>query len=96
MRKPSRSFALRVAYGWHGGQFSALYSFASTGGTIHDEAHRRRLIEEIDSAVSWCEVYNARRAQELRERRGPDDYGREPHRLARLRAFINATPTKGA
>ena len=36
-----------TAYSWHGGQNSALYSFASTGGKIHDENHREKLKKEI-------------------------------------------------
>lgn len=90
MKKPSRSFAVRVAYDWHGGQFSALYSFASTGGVVHDQRHLERLRVEVHHNIKWCEEHNTKRALELKEYRGPDDYGREPHRLARLLEFIEA------
>lgn len=94
MHKPLKSFAVRVAFDWHGGQFSALYSFASTGGLVHDQRHLERLRVEVRDSIQWCNEHNAKRAQELREYRGPDDYGKEPHRLERLLEFIEAQPLK--
>jgi hypothetical protein len=45
-------FAARdTAYSWHGGQESALYSFASTDCTVHSEEHRRNLIGEVEQAI---------------------------------------------
>lgn len=43
--------AIDTAFDWHGGQGSALYSFASTGGTVWDKEHRARLYREIASAM---------------------------------------------
>lgn len=46
-------FAAReVAFDWHGGQGSALYSFASTDCTVHSEEHRASLIADIESAIA--------------------------------------------
>lgn len=36
-----------IAYDWHGGSGSPLYSFASTGGTVHSEEHREALQKEV-------------------------------------------------
>lgn len=36
-----------VAYDWHGGQDSPLYSFASTG-KVWNADHRARILAEID------------------------------------------------
>jgi hypothetical protein len=41
----------RTASEWHGGQWSALYSYSSTGA-IHGEEHQADLLREID----WCRV----------------------------------------
>ena len=43
-----------IAYGWHCGQDSALYSFASTGKVWGDD-HRRRILAEIDDCAEYCE-----------------------------------------
>lgn len=64
-------FAAReTAYQWHGGQWSPLYSFASTGAIVHSEEHREGLIGEIEEcqriavksltdAASLCEAQEA-------------------------------------
>lgn len=45
-------FAARdTAYEWHGGQYSALYSFASTDCTIWSEEHRSSLVQDINSCI---------------------------------------------
>jgi hypothetical protein len=44
---------VQVAYEWHGGQGSALYSYASTGGTVHSAEHKADLLKEIQQA--WDE-----------------------------------------
>ncbi|MCR4339856.1 MAG: hypothetical protein NUW01_08220 [Gemmatimonadaceae bacterium] len=41
--------AQRIAYDWHGGQWSPLYSFASTGGIVHSAEHQAGILREIDS-----------------------------------------------
>ena len=38
---------VKTAYDWHGGQWSPLYSFASTGGVVHSIEHRYGLLDEI-------------------------------------------------
>lgn len=40
-----------IAYHWHGGGGSALYSFASCGGKVHNARHREQLEEEIDGNI---------------------------------------------
>lgn len=46
-------FAAReTAYSWHGGQESALYSFASTECTVWTEAHRANLIADVERAMT--------------------------------------------
>jgi hypothetical protein len=45
-------FAAReTAYSWHGGQDSALYSFASTDCTVWTEAHRALLVSEVEACI---------------------------------------------
>jgi hypothetical protein len=39
-----------VASEWHNGQWSALYSYASTG-QVHGEDHKEALLSEIDSCL---------------------------------------------
>lgn len=39
---------IRTASDWHSGQWSALYSYASTG-EIHGEEHRDNLLIEIET-----------------------------------------------
>ncbi|MCC6131419.1 MAG: hypothetical protein IT186_15985 [Acidobacteria bacterium] len=46
---------VETAYAWHGGQWSPLYSFASTGGRIHGEAHRSALVGEITACLRYAE-----------------------------------------
>jgi hypothetical protein len=41
----------RIAYDWHGGQSSPLYSFASTG-KVWDEVHRERLKTELAGCLT--------------------------------------------
>ena len=69
-----------VAYDWHGGGGCPLYSFASTGGVVHTEEHRTKLIEEISVSIGWCEAE-------------PDSVEAEdlPH-LRELLAFVKAAP----
>lgn len=43
--------AREVAYSWHGGQNSALYSFASTDCTVWSKSHREDLIAEVERAI---------------------------------------------
>jgi hypothetical protein len=46
MRTIHRNSARVIAYSWHGGQFSPLYAFASTG-RVQSEEHRRNVLDEI-------------------------------------------------
>ena len=41
---------VRTASEWHGGQWSALYSYSSTG-EIHGEDHKRDLLIEIETEI---------------------------------------------
>ena len=45
--------AREVAYDWHGGMWSPLYSFASTG-KVHGTDHRINLLREIDDIRQWA------------------------------------------
>jgi hypothetical protein len=48
-------FAAReTAYSWHGGQNSALYSFASTDCTVWTEEHRASLIADVERCIRDC------------------------------------------
>lgn len=40
-----------TAYNWHHGQWSDLYSFASTDLTIHSEEHRQGLLCEVETCI---------------------------------------------
>ncbi len=42
---------IQTAYEWHGGQWSPLYSYASTGGKVHSEEHHYALIREIEHCL---------------------------------------------
>lgn len=42
---------VELASFWHGGQWSDLYSFASTGGKIHSKTHANGLIAEIEEDI---------------------------------------------
>lgn len=54
-------FAARaVAYDWHSGQGSALYSFASTDCTVWTEAHRADLIADVERAIATVRTGGAR------------------------------------
>ena len=72
--KPSR--IVQTAYAWHGGQSSALYSFASTGGVVWSEDHRRGLLVEVDGCRNYVYV-------------DPRSQGREARKLDRLRAHVS-------
>lgn len=50
----------RTASEWHGGQFSPLYSYSSTG-RIHSSIHQEELLAEIEAC------------QDSAERQGLDD-----------------------
>lgn len=54
--------ARHLAYAWYGGQESALYSFASTGGVVHSAEHKANLLREI----SLCKGFEMVRGPELR------------------------------
>lgn len=43
---------VETAYNWHGGQWSPLYSFASTGGKVWSEDHRQGLKHEIADNIN--------------------------------------------
>lgn len=45
--RPKTPRLVQTAYDWHSGQWSPLYSFSSTGGTVHSEEHREELKREI-------------------------------------------------
>jgi hypothetical protein len=45
----------RTASEWHGGQWSALYSYSSTGA-IHGEEHKQDLLAEIESCQTIAET----------------------------------------
>lgn len=42
---------VELAYDWHGGQSSPLYSYASTGGTIHNRDHAVGLLHELNEIL---------------------------------------------
>ena len=69
-----------LAYAWHSGQNSPLYSFASTGAVIHDEGHRQNLVTEVEENITWCEAHPATHEA--------DDL---PN-LRQLLAFVQVTP----
>lgn len=94
MRAPTKAFAQRVAYEWHGGMSSPLYSFASTGGTVWSEDHRRNLIREVEKDIAWAEQYNADREARPESCRGRDDYGQGPHRLRRLLEYVQGAMSR--
>lgn len=76
-----------VAYNWHGGQESSLYSFASTGA-IHSEEHRRDTLTEIDQSAGWTNNH-------LSAHPGDLEYTREPDRLKKLREFVEKVDLGG-
>ena len=53
---PKQQRMRTLAYRWHGGQDSPLYSFASTGGVVHTQEHREGLVAEVQENVGWCEA----------------------------------------
>jgi len=72
-----------LAYDWHGGQNSPLYSFASCGGVVHTEEHRTQLAVEIRDNIAWCEANPAR------------DEAEDLSALRELLAFVMAAPSNG-
>ena len=81
--KPSIHKATETAYNWHGGQSSALYSFASCGGVVQNPAHRKKLQAEIAHCLMSLD---ARAMGDNTE----DDYTG----LKNLEACINLLPAK--
>jgi hypothetical protein len=65
---PATQAMTATAYEWHGGQFSPLYSFASTGGKVHTEAHREKLLAEIDECLDKFGQPETMTAPEKRDR----------------------------
>ena len=65
----------QIAYEWHGGQDSPLYSFASTG-KVWGEEHRRALLLEIQECENVCHE--------------GDGDGENGDDLARLRRYIDS------
>jgi hypothetical protein len=56
-----------IAYDWHGGQDSPLYSFASTG-KVWDKEHQAKLLAEIDDNNGAAETeQDAARLLKLRK-----------------------------
>ena len=53
LKEERKAVNQQTAYQWHGGQWSPLYSFASTGCTVHDEAHRNGLENEISDCINY-------------------------------------------
>lgn len=59
-REYERMFdTFRTASEWHSGQWSALYSYSSTG-EIHGEDHKDDLLREIDSCLSRAQSISPR------------------------------------
>jgi hypothetical protein len=75
----------QTAYDWHGGQSSALYSFASTGGKVHNKDHRDDLHHEIDKNIEWSKKDAAK------EEPGQDS-GKQIKRLRALKSYVAAAP----
>lgn len=76
-----------TAYGWHSGQSSPLYSFASTGGTVHSEGHRGDLAREIARClreIARCEDICPRVAS------------RETRNLRKLATYISGAAIKAS
>ena len=73
-------FASRdTAYQWHGGQWSPLYSYASTDCTVWDESHRMNLEGEILACMTTVDRH---------------DQADELEALANLLRCIQALPVK--
>lgn len=89
MKTLAKSLAVSYAFSWHGGQSSPLYSFASCGGVVHSEDHRRDLLLEVEKCLLWTNDW-MKAAKALGK--SVREYQKEPHRLMRLRAFINQAP----
>lgn len=54
----SKSESVLTASQWHGGQWSALYSFASTG-YVWDEDHRSLLTCEVEKCLRTSNLADA-------------------------------------
>lgn len=76
-----------VAYSWHSGQSSPLYSFASTGGVVHNEEHRDDLNKEVDSNIAFASKYE-------NDPKYKSEYFGETKKLQALKKYINSAPTK--
>jgi hypothetical protein len=50
----SKKRAVETAFNWHGGMSSPLYSFASTGGVVHNAKHFSELMLEVQSDLRWA------------------------------------------
>lgn len=57
---------VKTAYDWHSGQFSPLYSFASTGGKVHTEKHRENLKKEISDNMNWANEHDPKEYKKLK------------------------------
>ena len=67
--------ARQVAYDWHSGQDSPLYSFASTG-EVWSQEHRENLSHEINTCITEAQRLNT------------EEYSQEGPRLRELLAFV--------
>ena len=76
-----------LAYSWHGGQSSPLYSFASTGGVVHNEQHRTNLNKEIDTNIASATQYE-------NDPKYNKEYKGQTKKLNALKKYINSAPTK--
>ena len=56
-----------ISYEYHGGQTSALYSFASTGGIIHNRGHASDLETEIADSIKTARKYSPNDVPKLEE-----------------------------
>lgn len=75
--------AREVAYSWHSGQNSPLYSFASTDCTVWSEAHREDLITEVKRAIR---LVQASPLDYYADWESVDQYTRENHQCGTPKA----------
>lgn len=66
----------QTAVEWHGGQWSAMYSFLSTGATVHGQDHADELLSEIERDIQAVES-------------NPQSYDDPDYEIERLQAFAN-------
>ena len=45
--------AIATAYQWHNGEDTAMYSFASNGGTLSDPGQQGQLQSEVEECIAW-------------------------------------------